>query len=253
MLAEGFAPKEGLVEVLSNENISHNVEMEPVTRRRKEPAGPRPGVIGGRVLAPGGAALAAQIRLDPDPGFGIVTSDAQTGRFSKEVPPGAYTAIVTAEGYNPREKAVSLNPGQNYFMEVTMEAKRPERSTVTLAEDHITLTDQVHFKTGSTQIDESSYPLLEEIAGVIKDHPELKLIQIEGHTDDQGGALANQRLSQGRAEAVRDFLVKAGVQGERLTALGFGEAVPIAENTTPEGRARNRRVEFTILSRSGGN
>ena len=72
-------------------------------------------------------------------------------------------------------------------------------------------------------------------------------IRINGHTDDVGDAADNQTLSQGRAEAVRAYLVQAGIDPDRLTALGFGETRPMASNDTPEGRARNRRTAFEIV------
>jgi outer membrane protein OmpA-like peptidoglycan-associated protein len=72
-------------------------------------------------------------------------------------------------------------------------------------------------------------------------------VAIDGHTDDQGVPAANQRLSLARAEAVKAYLVVAGVPPERLEARGFGQARPLTSNATPAGREQNRRVEFIIL------
>ena len=74
-------------------------------------------------------------------------------------------------------------------------------------------------------------------------------IRIEGHTDDRGGANLNQVLAQRRAEAVRDALVGRGVDASRMVAVGLGESAPLAPNDTPEGRARNRRVEVILVPR----
>jgi len=82
-------------------------------------------------------------------------------------------------------------------------------------------------------------------------HPGLNL-QIEGHTDSVGGDDFNQRLSEQRAGAVRDFLGDQGVSLSSITAQGFGKTVPIATNDTPEGRQRNRRVEIVINGDSIG-
>ena len=86
---------------------------------------------------------------------------------------------------------------------------------------------------------------------VIMDNPELTSIRIEGHTDSDGPDGYNMKLSQRRAEAVVAHLAGGGVSAERLEAVGYGETEPIDTNKTPEGKAANRRVEFTILERDG--
>ena len=75
----------------------------------------------------------------------------------------------------------------------------------------------------------------------------MKRIRIEGHTDDVGGAKKNQELSQARAESVRDYLIKKGVEPERLQAVGYGDTRPLDKRKTAEARAKNRRVEFIIV------
>jgi len=72
-------------------------------------------------------------------------------------------------------------------------------------------------------------------------------VSIEGHTDNVGGESANMRLSQKRAEAVRDYLVSQGIASDRMTDKGFGKADPVASNETADGRAQNRRVELKVL------
>lgn len=104
--------------------------------------------------------------------------------------------------------------------------------------------EPIFFETGKTVISAKSEPLLIEMARVIQARPELGVIAIDGHTDDVGSDASNLRLSQGRADSVRQFLVNAGVPPERLIATGYGESRPIAEGTSREARAMNRRVEF---------
>ncbi|MEM0933684.1 MAG: OmpA family protein, partial [Bacteroidota bacterium] len=70
---------------------------------------------------------------------------------------------------------------------------------------------------------------------------------VEGHTDSVGSAKTNQRLSESRANSVRDFLVDKGIGADRLTAIGYGEDKPIATNNTRSGRAQNRRVEINLI------
>lgn len=79
----------------------------------------------------------------------------------------------------------------------------------------------------------------------MEEHPGLQL-RVEGHTDSRGAEVYNQRLSEDRAKAVKQYLVKAGINGTRITAIGYGESRPIASNDTSDGQNRNRRVELKI-------
>ncbi len=118
-----------------------------------------------------------------------------------------------------------------------------------LGTDSIKLAEKIQFKTGSPEILTASAPLLDQIAQILKDHPEVTKIRIEGYTDSVGSAGKNLALSQGRADAVRTHLQHAGVAAGRMVAKGFGEAKPIADNSTTGGRDSNRRVEITIVHR----
>lgn len=117
---------------------------------------------------------------------------------------------------------------------------------VTLRDGKVVIIEPVFFKSDKDQIDRRSFALLTNVASVLSDHTELT-IQIEGHTDDQAAADYNKGLSQRRAEAVRQYLVDHGIAGDRLTAAGFGEERPVADNGTAAGRAKNRRVAFVVI------
>jgi outer membrane protein OmpA-like peptidoglycan-associated protein len=95
----------------------------------------------------------------------------------------------------------------------------------------------------------SAAPVLDAVAGVLRDAAEIEALRIEGHTDGRGGRLHNVQLSQRRAEAVRRYLVAHGVAAGRLSAKGFGPDRPITTDTTAAGRAQNRRVEFVVVRR----
>jgi outer membrane protein OmpA-like peptidoglycan-associated protein len=99
------------------------------------------------------------------------------------------------------------------------------------------------FAFNSATLDSGAKPVLDDVARWMKGNPKVRL-EIQGHTDNFGGPGPNLTLSQKRAEAVKAYLVGDGVDGGRLTAKGFGLTVPVADNQTPEGRARNRRVVF---------
>lgn len=104
----------------------------------------------------------------------------------------------------------------------------------------------ITFETNKTIIRKSSEPTLQDALKVLNQFPEVKL-EIQGHTDDQGDDAQNLVLSQGRADAVRDWFVQNGIAADRLTAKGYGETVPVGDNKTPEGREQNRRVEFKLV------
>ncbi len=113
----------------------------------------------------------------------------------------------------------------------------------------IVINDRVEFATGKATIRPVSNSLLDAIATIFKQHPNIQLVEIQGHTDDRGAAATNMFLSRSRARAVRRALVKRGVSARRLTAKGYGESKPIAKNDTDAGRQQNRRVQFKILKR----
>lgn len=110
----------------------------------------------------------------------------------------------------------------------------------------------VLFDTGSYTLKPGAREKLAKISGILLAHPGLNL-QIEGHTDSVGSDEFNQQLSEQRAGSVRDFLAEQGVPVSTITARGFGKTQPVADNETPEGRQRNRRVELVLNGDSIGN
>jgi len=112
----------------------------------------------------------------------------------------------------------------------------------------IKIIDQVRFKTASTEIlpGPDSEGILQAVLEILKSHPEIKHVQIEGHTDNRGSNALNDKLSAGRAKSVLGWLTGHGIEGSRLSSIGYGSHRPIAENTTDKGRAANRRVDFQI-------
>ncbi|MEL6984599.1 MAG: OmpA family protein, partial [Actinomycetota bacterium] len=103
----------------------------------------------------------------------------------------------------------------------------------------------VSFDSGSPDLTAEGLAVVERVAAHLTEHPNLA-VEIGGHTDDDGDENANMELSQQRADAVRTALIDAGIAAERLTAVGYGEAEPIVDNTTADNKARNRRIVFTV-------
>ena len=106
----------------------------------------------------------------------------------------------------------------------------------------------VTFQSGSSQLTESAKAELDSVYQTLVHYPDL-MLQIRGHTDNVGGRDSNIRLSSLRAESVKTFLVALGINPNRLETIGFGPDKPIATNSTPEGRAMNRRIEFVRIER----
>lgn len=103
----------------------------------------------------------------------------------------------------------------------------------------------IEFLTAKADLTPAGAATLDEVAAALSNSPALT-VAIAGHTDSQGNPASNQKLSQARADSVRSYLVSKGIAGSRLTAAGFGQTKPIANNATPEGRQRNRRIEFSV-------
>ena len=106
-------------------------------------------------------------------------------------------------------------------------------------------TGEINFAPGSTELTPSARETLSLVARSIQKYDDL-VIEIAGHTDSRGDAFSNLELSKRRADSVRSYLIEQGIPSERLRAIGYGETKPLGENSTPEGRAANRRIEFNL-------
>jgi outer membrane protein OmpA-like peptidoglycan-associated protein len=114
----------------------------------------------------------------------------------------------------------------------------------------IEIAEPVKFRFGSAALDPASDAVLEAVRSVLSEHPEIRRVRVEGHTDDVGGSAYNLALSDKRARSVVAWLVAHGVARARLTSEGLGARRPLAPNTTEAGRRQNRRVELHIEARN---
>ncbi len=122
----------------------------------------------------------------------------------------------------------------------------PERVQVDEETERIELTETIHFATNSDEIESRSLSLVDEIAEILENHPQIRRVRIEGHTDSRGARAHNIALSERRAQSVRQALIERGIESRRMEATGVGPDEPIATNDSSVGRAQNRRVEFHI-------
>ena len=148
------------------------------------------------------------------------------------------------------EMWVEVSPGidgSDYYLTIVL--KELMKQVVTASDmfeslnrdGHVAL--YINFDTGKSIIRPESKPIIEQIAGMMNTNPDLKL-SVEGHTDNAGNAVSNKTLSEERAKSVVAAIVEKGIAPERLSPSGYGQDKPIADNTTEEGRAKNRRVEL---------
>jgi outer membrane protein OmpA-like peptidoglycan-associated protein len=221
------------------------------------------------VAAASAPAPAVVVAASFDPGPGVY-GDPQRVTLSTSTP----NAVIhyTADGSTPtpaspvyakpipvasstKIRAIAIAPGmaasQVSDASYTIAARAPQERApvrVAIAKGKLELKEKVFFDTARTTIEPASFSLLDEVAAVLKDNPGVERVVIEGHADSQGPAAGNRKLSQGRAEAVRAYLIERGVEPGRLRAAGFGSSRPIADNSTAAGRELNRRVEFVLAS-----
>ncbi|MBR1808659.1 MAG: OmpA family protein [Paludibacteraceae bacterium] len=162
----------------------------------------------------------------------------EDGLLATDLLPGTYYAHLSTAGFMPLDDTLRFEQDTlSIYMQRIKEGKK-------------VVLHNLFFATNKTQILPESEEALEELAQFLTDNPTVEIL-ITGHTDAVGSDAANQRLSEGRAKAVCDDLIMRGVSAERIASEGKGESEPIATNDTEEGRALNRRVEFTITATGG--
>jgi outer membrane protein OmpA-like peptidoglycan-associated protein len=164
------------------------------------------------------------------------------GLIKVVIPEGKiYTAEVSAAGYVPQSQTVDFtNVPRGMKKEIVLDPIQK------IAKGLIFKFKNVNFNTGTPDLTPESLEILDMVAGILIENPKLQ-IEISGHTDNQGNAAYNLRLSNHRANAVMKYLLSKGAKPEQMKALGFGQTKWITSNTTDEGRAENRRVEFKVL------
>ncbi len=162
------------------------------------------------------------------------------GQFELTMKPGKYRVKLFIGGELKKDKAIHLPvlTGQKIYNRVRIIVLFEERKQFVL--------ENLLFETNSAIIKESSYPILDKLIEYLK-YEEENSFEISGYTDDVGSEQSNQLLSENRAVAVVNYLVEHGIAHERLIAKGYGELNPISDNSTEEGRAKNRRTEIKMI------
>lgn len=239
--AEGYKPQSKPAVIEDKKTTRVDFVLEAIARV---------GELEGKVTNEQGKPLTAQVNVGVK-GITPMNTDAKTGMYRGKLPAGAYQVTAEAKGYSPETKPAAIRDKEkttlNFVLKLAV-APPEKKPLAVLKAKKIEIRGKIHFETGKSTVLIDSYPILDDVAKILVDNPRVKIL-IEGHTDSVGSDAYNLNLSKARAESVMKYLVDKGIPGARLKAAGFGESTPIADNTTASGRAKNRRVEFTIISR----
>jgi outer membrane protein OmpA-like peptidoglycan-associated protein len=179
-----------------------------------------------------------------------LTTDSSGGFKFDNVAPGAAELSILADGYLAMVAPTDVKPRQDSSVDLLLRPK-PKQASVQVTATEITIKQQIQFALDSAVILPESFGLLTEIADTTIRHPEIRRVEVQGHTDNSGTPDHNMILSEQRAEAVRAWLVQHGVQADRLIAKGYGQDKPLVPNITQQMRQKNRRVQFIILEKDG--
>jgi outer membrane protein OmpA-like peptidoglycan-associated protein len=174
-----------------------------------------------------------------------LTADAAGSFRFENVPPGPVTIAAEAPNYLRAVTEIEVKPRSDVVAQIAL-TKRPARPNVVITDKELKLKKEVHFQHDSAEILPDSMGILEETADMLRTHSEIASVEIQGHTDDSGTPEYNMRLSTERANAVREALIRDGVEPNRLTARGYGQEKPLVPNTNEANRAKNRRVQLLI-------
>jgi len=181
--------------------------------------------------------ISANIELFSEDGSVSVykgTSDALKGVFSTQLKAGTYMSHITAQGYLPYDEKIVFVKDT-----LTIPLQKAKQGVKVVLKN-------IFFAFNKTNILPESDETLEDLYNFLKENPYIR-IRITGHTDNVGSAESNLKLSEERAKSVMNYIIAKGISADRISYEGKGESEPCATNDTEEGRAENRRVEFTIL------
>jgi outer membrane protein OmpA-like peptidoglycan-associated protein/outer membrane protein assembly factor BamB len=169
--------------------------------------------------------------------------DITGGRFEIEVPKEGSTDLVfSSPGYTFETMTIASAEAIDDLSKMPLDLTLPKAHKG----ERLTL-ESIHFKTASANLEPGSLGVLERLLKMMGDNPYLE-IEIAGHTDSTGTAEFNLELSRRRAEAAADWLIRNGVLSKRIKTVGYGDTHPVSDNSTEEGRLKNRRTEITIIN-----
>ncbi len=236
--SEGFLPKEetfAIPKIGNDTTLTVEINLTPVSKKL---------VLAGAVFdkkseKPLTSKIEVTIKPDKKSSLSI---DASDGKYEQDISRmGWYVMTASSSGY--------LNATDS--VQISSDEESPIIKDLYLQPIEVGLTvrlKNIYFDFDKTTLKSESFAELNKVVDFLKRNETVE-IEISGHTDSKGADTYNETLSQGRSQSVVDYLISQGIEGARLTAHGYGESRPIETNETEEGRANNRRVEFTVLKK----
>jgi len=175
------------------------------------------------------------------PPYSISWNNGMTGRELKNLPAGTYI-YKAADAFN------CISSDTLHFKEPVIKHHGLEDKLNNIEEGSAIVLENIFFEFNKTNLLSASFAELDKVALFMIEN-DIKSIEISGHTDSEGADTYNQKLSDGRAKSVVEYLISKGVSPERIKAVGYGESRPIESNQSDKGRAQNRRVEFMLIKK----
>ncbi len=218
--------EEALVRIPQMATVGGQVMAWSEESESMEPAG------GARIIVGASHGLIEELEADEE------------GRFELDVDAGALSIAAAMEGYLSQAEFVEAEGDGDYRMEFALEAV--EQRLAERANGEIGLEATIEFVGRSAELEEESHVVLDHLASVLFEEPEITRLMIQGHTSDQGEPEELDAISEERAEVVKEALIERGVQSDRLDAEGHGSSSPLLPNTSSRNRALNERIEFHI-------
>ena len=169
----------------------------------------------------------------------VTVTTNESGVFTASVEAGTWPITAQADGFISDNRSVTFIPNAAVNVSFTLRDALQEGAVLSF--------DNIYFASGSATLKPESHGILDSVAILIRDNPNAR-IRIAGHTDSDGSESSNKTLSERRAQSVYQYLVSTGISGDRLSTVGYGESMPVVPNTSAANKAKNRRIEFIVVS-----
>ena len=232
---EGYLPAEIPVAIQAGKILPVQIELSPLAKKTRF-------LIS---VSSQGVPVNAKVWLRGPVQKEISASGLEGGAAITEVPPGQYAATVIAQAYLAQTRQAQIAEGTEQSLVFNLRPE-PSKRVVAVKGKTIDFDRRIRFDSGRAVILLDSYLILDELVDTIIKN-DIHRIRVEGHTDKEGNKARNLQLSEQRARAVAEYLVKLGIEAGRIETRGYGGTRPVVPNLTARGRAFNRRMEIYIL------
>lgn len=210
------------------------------------------GAFAGKINDETGKPIAGAKIIFSDKRIPVIEPDPANGQFFSKLPAGSYIIEIRAPGYKKKMFRIPVLKGkktvQDFILKKAAEGSDSGAKDIIVKGNRITfVSGEIKFVPGTNNLKEKSVYFLDKLAVYLSNHSELKKIEIDVYSDNQGPSELNKKMTEKQANVIKQYLINKGINPVRLKIKGLGESNPIADNKTEAGRERNRRVEFIII------